>query len=137
MKKKITKCLICKQGLAPTANKLITACPKEERYVKFLNKKVEYGHSIVFENKDTTIINLDIPPYSFHIIDNAELKQTRIIKMYGYEYNYEPNYNKLRTSFGNETIYYENLLTLPRAIQCDWTSLKEVEQMVKTFMLFS
>lgn len=137
------KCPVCKQAMtSPHKNKTYVCVPNEE-FIPELKATVEYSHATVhIDNNGNQIIKqIDILPYSFQIIDQGEVRQTRIMKISNPAFkkrNAEGFYDKKpKAQYGDMYLEQETLIVVPNAISVEWKDKKQVEERVKMYMLFS
>lgn len=135
------KCPVCKQAMTSIHKNNTYSCVSREEYISEFKASVEYSHATVHvDNEGNQIIKrIDVLPYSFQIIDQGEVKQTRIMKVSkraapppGQDYK-----KKASIIFGDLRLDQETLIVVPNAINIEWKDKKQVEERVKMYMLFS
>lgn len=137
------KCPICKkQMFSPNKNNNYV-CETREEFVPELKATIEYSHASAYldDKGHIAIKRLDIMPYSFEIIEQGDVKQTRIMKITNPIYNKQSKdglyERKPRIQYGEQTMQIETLIVVPNAINVQWDDKTAVLERVKMFMLFS
>lgn len=137
------KCPVCKQAMFSQHKNNTYTCTVKDEFVPELKASMEYSHAVVHTDDEgnQVIKRIDVPPYSFQIIDQGEIKQTRIMKLSNPAFkkrNAEGFYDKKPAiKYGDITLEQETLIVVPNAISVEWKDKKQVEERVKMYMLFS
>src|SRR5574338_316945 len=137
------KCPVCKAVMVSHHKNNTYTCVLKDEYIPELKANMEYSHAVVHIDDDgnQVIKRIDVPPYCFQIIDQGDIRQTRIMKLSNPAFkkrNAEGFYDKKPgIRYSDLYLEQETLIVVPNAISVDWKDKKQVEERVKMYMLFS
>lgn len=137
------KCPVCKKQMFSPHKNNNFVCETKEEFIPELKVKVEYNHASVYmdDTGQAAIKRIDVLPYSFEIIDQGDVKQTRIMKITNPAFRKrtkDGTYERVPSiRYGDLTLEIKTLIVVPNAINVQWDDKNAVLERVKMFMLFS
>lgn len=118
-------------------------CETKEEFIPELKAKVEYNHASVYVDDEgqQVIKRIDVLPYSFEIIEQEDVKQTRIMKVTNPAFKVRSKdsvYERIPSiKYGDLRLEIKTIIVVPNAINVQWDDKTAVLDRVKMFMLFS